>query len=120
MIRGGMEEYGGIDKIEPMHKILIMEFNVPLKYRQDIEAAANLLKKEGCQSVFLFGSLVTGKIHDDSDIDIGIKGLPKGKFFEVYSRLYFDIESKVDLVDFDANPDFYSMLTKIGEVVQIG
>jgi predicted nucleotidyltransferase len=72
------------------------------------------------ESIFLFGSLVTGKTHDDSDIDIGIKGLPKGKFFEVYSRLYFDIENKIDLVDFDTNSDFYSMLKRIGEVIQIG
>jgi predicted nucleotidyltransferase len=97
-----------------------MELNIPIKYRHDIETARNLLKNEGCKEVFLFGSLVTGKIHDDTDIDIGIKGLPKGKFFEVYSRLYFDIENKVDLVDFDANTDFYSMLNRVGEVVQIG
>jgi len=97
-----------------------MELNIPLKYRQDIENATNLLKNEGCNEVYLFGSLVTGKIRDGSDIDIGIKGLPKGKFFEVYSRLYFDIENKIDLVDFDRNPDFYSMLNRIGEVVKIG
>jgi predicted nucleotidyltransferase len=97
-----------------------MELNIPIKYRKDIEIATNLLKNEGCQAVYLFGSLVTGKNHDESDIDIGIKGLPKGKFFEVYSRLYFDIENKIDLVDFDTNFDFYSMLNRIGEVVQIG
>ncbi|GMO63311.1 MAG: hypothetical protein Ta2A_10320 [Treponemataceae bacterium] len=97
-----------------------MELNIPSKYRKDIEIATNLLKNEGCQSVFLFGSLVTGKTHGDSDIDIGIKGLPKGKFFDVYSRIYFDIENKIDLVDFDTNSDFYSMLNSIGEVVQIG
>jgi predicted nucleotidyltransferase len=97
-----------------------MELNIPQKYRQDIENATNLLKNEGCEAVFLFGSLVTGKIRDDSDIDIGIKGLPKGKFFKVYSRLYFDIENKIDLVDFDMNSDFYLMLNSIGEVVQIG
>jgi len=97
-----------------------MELNIPQKYRQDIKDATNLLKNEGCEAVFLFGSLVTGKIRDDSDIDIGIKGLPKGKFFKVYSRLYFDIENKIDLVDFDMNSDFYSMLNSIGEVVQIG
>jgi predicted nucleotidyltransferase len=97
-----------------------MELNIPPKYRKDIEIATNLLKSEGCQSIFLFGSLVTGKTHDDSDIDIGIKGLPKGKFLDVYSRLYFDIENKIDLVDFDINFDFYSMLNRIGEVIQIG
>jgi len=97
-----------------------MEIDIPVKYQKDIEMATNLLKNEGCQSIFLFGSLVTGKIRDESDIDIGIKGLPKGKFFEVYSRLYFDIENKIDLVDFDVNSDFYSMLNSIGEVIQIG
>jgi predicted nucleotidyltransferase len=97
-----------------------MELNIPAKYRKDVEIATNLLKNEGCQSIFLFGSLVTGKIHDDSDIDIGIKGLPKGKFLDVYSRLYFDIENSIDLVDFDTDHDFYSMLDRIGELVQIG
>ncbi|MDR1270750.1 MAG: nucleotidyltransferase domain-containing protein, partial [Planctomycetaceae bacterium] len=52
-----------------------MKLNIPSKYRKDIEIATNILKNEGCQSVFLFGSLVSGKIHEDSDIDIGIKGL---------------------------------------------
>ena len=98
----------------------IMELNIPLKYQKDIESVTNLLKNEGCEAIFLFGSLVTGKIRDDSDIDIGIKGLPKGKFLEVYSRLYFDMENDIDLVDFDTNPDFFSMLNSIGEVVQIG
>jgi len=97
-----------------------MELNIPEKYRKDIETATSLLKNEGCQSIYLFGSLVTGKIRDESDIDIGIKGLPKGKFLEVYSRLYFDFENKIDLVDFDTNSDFYSMLNSIGEVIQIG
>jgi len=97
-----------------------MEITIPEKYRKDIETATNLLKNEGCKSVFLFGSLVTGKNNDKSDIDIGIKGLPKGKFFEVYSRLYFDIENQIDLVDFDKDSDFYTMLNRVGEVIQIG
>jgi predicted nucleotidyltransferase len=97
-----------------------MELNIPVRYQKDIEMAASLLKNEGCETVFLFGSLVTGKIRDESDIDIGVKGLPQGKFLRLYSRLYFDFENKIDLVDFDANSDFYSMLSRIGEVVEIG
>jgi predicted nucleotidyltransferase len=97
-----------------------MELNIPQKYRQDIENAAKLLKNEGCDSIYLFGSLITGKIHDNSDIDIGIKGVPEKKFFSLYSRLYFDFDNKIDLVNFDANDSFYSMLNEIGEIVQIG
>lgn len=97
-----------------------MELNIPQKYQKDIEFATNLLKKEGCQSIYLFGSLVTGENNDESDIDIGIKGLPKGKFLDVYSRLFFDLDNEIDLVNFDTNHSFYSMLNKVGEVVQIG
>jgi len=97
-----------------------MELNIPSKYKKDVENATKLLKNEGCKAIFLFGSLVTGKIHDNSDIDIGIKGYPTGKFFKLYSRLYFDFDNKIDLVDFDTNEDLYLMLNKIGEVVQIG
>jgi predicted nucleotidyltransferase len=55
-----------------------MKLNIPAKYRKDIELATDLLKNEGCKNIYLFGSLITGKIHENSDIDIGIKGLPKG------------------------------------------
>jgi predicted nucleotidyltransferase len=94
--------------------------NIPQKYQKDIEIATNLLRKEGCQSIYLFGSLVTGKNHDESDIDIGIKGLPKGKFFETCAKVYFALDNNIDIVDFDNNIDFYTLLNKQGEVVEIG
>ena len=97
-----------------------MEFNIPPKYRQDIEKATTILRNEGCRTIYLFGSLVTGQNHDDSDIDIGRKGLPKGKFFETCSKVYFAIDNEIDIVDFDNNEDFYSLLNRLGEVVEIG
>ncbi|MDR0719556.1 MAG: nucleotidyltransferase domain-containing protein [Treponema sp.] len=97
-----------------------MELTIPQKYRKDIETAINLLKSEGCQSIYLFGSLVTGKSHDESDIDIGIKGLPKGKFFETCARVYFAMDNDIDIVDFDNNAGFFDLLYRQGEVVEIG
>jgi predicted nucleotidyltransferase len=97
-----------------------MELNIPQKYRKDVEMAANLLKDEGCQSIYLFGSLVTGKIHHNSDIDIGIKGLPPEKFFRVYAKLDNNLLNDVDLVDFDENNNFYALLNSLGEIVEIG
>jgi predicted nucleotidyltransferase len=97
-----------------------MELNVPLKYKKDIEKATILLKNQGCQSIYLFGSLVTGKSHDNSDIDIGIKGFPQGKFFEICSKVYFAVDNEIDIVNFDADDDFYSLLNRIGELVKIG
>jgi len=97
-----------------------MELNVPPKYLKDIEIATNLHKNEGCQSVYLFGSLVTGKNHDESDIDIGIKGLPTGKFFETCAKVYFAMDNDIDIIDFDNNADLYNLLNRQGEVVEIG
>ena len=97
-----------------------MELNIPVKYQKDIEAAASLLKNEGCQSVYLFGSLVTGKIRDDSDIDIGVKGLPPENFFRVYAELDNNLLNDVDLIDFDENTRFYDLLNSLGELVEIG
>ena len=97
-----------------------MELNIPIKYKKDIEIAANFLKNEGCQSIYLFGSMVTGKIHLNSDIDIGIKGLPPEKFFRVYAQLDNNISNEIDLVDFDENSKFYNLLNSLGEVIEIG
>ena len=97
-----------------------MDLNIPAEYKKDIETAANFLKNEGCQSVYLFGSMVTGNIHQNSDIDIGIKGLPPEKFFHVYARLDNNISNEVDLIDFDENYKFYNLLNSLGEVVEIG
>jgi predicted nucleotidyltransferase len=93
---------------------------IPVKYQKDIKKAVNLLKNEGCRAVFLFGSMVTGKIHQNSDLDIGIKGLPPKKFFRVYAFLDKELSTKIDLVDFDLHKDFYVLLDSLGEVVEIG
>ena len=90
------------------------------KYRDDIKKAAILLKNEGCKAIFLFGSLVTGKIHTNSDIDIGISGLPPQNFFRVYASLDRELSNSVDLVDFDLHKDFHTLLDSLGEVVEIG
>jgi len=99
---------------------MAIDLKIPAKYRQDIEKAAKFLKNEGCGAVFLFGSLVTGDFRDNSDIDIGIREYPIGTFFKLYSRLYLDFDTKIDLVDFDTNNDLYDMLNELGEIVQIG
>jgi len=93
---------------------------IPEKYQDDIRKATNLLKKEGCEAVFLFGSMVTGKIHQNSDIDIGIMGLPPKQFFRVYAYLDKELSVNVDLVDFDLCKDLYVLLDSLGEVVKLG
>jgi predicted nucleotidyltransferase len=93
---------------------------IPENYQKDIKKASILLKNEGCKAVVLFGSMVTGNIHQNSDIDIGIKGLPPKKYFRVYASLDKELSNKVDLVDFDLYEDFYNLLDSLGEIAEIG
>ena len=93
---------------------------IPEKYQEDIKKAAILLKNEGCKAVYLFGSMVTGKIHQGSDIDIGITGLPAKKYFRVYAHLDKELSNKIDLVDFDLYKDLYNLLNSLGEIAEIG
>jgi predicted nucleotidyltransferase len=92
---------------------------IPPKYQKDVEAAASLLKNEGCTAVYLFGSLVTGHVHAESDIDLGIKGLEPRKFFSVYGKLATTLSNTIDLVDFDDDERFFTFLQSIDEVVKI-
>jgi predicted nucleotidyltransferase len=92
---------------------------IPEKYRLDIEKASLCLKAEGCSEIFLFGSLVTGKYNDSSDIDLGIMGLPPRKYIRTYSRLNNIIKTRFDLIDFDENRELFNLLDSIGEVKKI-
>jgi len=93
---------------------------IPEKYQEDIKKAVIFLKNEGCKAVYLFGSMITGKIHDNSDIDIGITGLPAKKYFRVYALLDKELSNRIDLVDFDLYKDLYNLLNSLGEVAEIG
>jgi predicted nucleotidyltransferase len=93
---------------------------IPKRYQDNIKKASNLLKNEGGKSALLFGSMVTGKIHQNLDIDIGIMGLPPKKFFRVYAYLDKELSNKIDLVDFDLHKDFYILLNSLGEVIELG
>ena len=95
-------------------------YKLPKKYRIDIERAASCLKEEGCTSVFLFGSLVTGEYTSSSDIDLGIMGLSPRKFIRTYSKLNNIIKNRFDLLDFDENKELYDLLYSINEIVKIG
>jgi len=94
--------------------------SLPDTYKKDIQKAVEILKNEGCKKIYLFGSLVTGENHDNSDIDIGIEGLPPNKFFSVYGKLGIHMNNAIDLVDFDFSKDFFEIVKKHKEIIEIG
>ena len=104
----------------PKHLAFDFNSNIPEKHKENIKKAYYLLKNEGCKNVYLFGSMVTGKIHAHSDIDIGIKGIPEGNFLGIYAKLLFNLNIKFDLVNFDFDHQLFELLDSLGEVVEIG
>jgi len=93
---------------------------LPETYRKDVRRAVEILKGAGCTDIFLFGSLASGKIKDKSDIDLAIRGCPKGRFFHLLGRLLLELDYPVDLVNLDRQDAFARYLEKEGELLQIG
>ena len=92
---------------------------IPEPYKKDIDIAVNILKEEGCKQVYVFGSIVRGNVNNDSDIDIAVKGIKKGHFLEIYSRLFMALEHAVDLIDMSSNKDFTKHIFKTGNIIRV-
>ncbi|MCI0696697.1 nucleotidyltransferase domain-containing protein [candidate division KSB1 bacterium] len=97
-----------------------MTGQLPEIYHKDIRRAVEILKDAGCTDVYLFGSLATGNIRDGSDIDLAIRGCPKGKFFQLLGKLLLELNHSVDLVSLDRQDAFARYLEKEGGLFQIG
>ena len=79
----------------------------------------NVLFKLGCSETYIFGSYANGNADEYSDIDIGIKGLPPQKFFAAHSMLEDATGKTIDLVDFDENPQLFTLLQNLGELKKL-
>jgi predicted nucleotidyltransferase len=78
----------------------------PKPYRRSLQRAVEILKEADCTEVFLFGSLAGGQVRNNSDIDLAIRGCPKGKFFHLLGRLLLEVDHPVDLVDLESQTAF--------------
>lgn len=96
------------------------EVQLPEGYRKDVQRAIEILKEAGCTEVFLFGSLTEGKNQEGSDIDLAIRGCPKGRFFHLLGQLLLELDHPVDLVNLDRQDAFARYLEEEGELFRIG
>jgi predicted nucleotidyltransferase len=92
---------------------------IPQAYQEDINTAVNILTTKGCKEVYLFGSLVKGEFREDSDIDLAVKGLNKGSFFEVLGKLIMRLNHPVDLIDLDKDTRFVNRLKREGNLLRV-
>ena len=57
-------------------------------YQHAMKCAKLLVENFGAQSVYLFGSLVDGRFHLRSDIDLAVEGLEPRLYFKALSKVY--------------------------------
>ena len=100
----------------------MINFDAPdtTQFEPDIRRAIHILKDSGCSEIFLFGSLATGHIRADSDLDLAVRGCPPGQYFHILGQLLFELDHSVDLVNLDAPDAFTDRLQKEGALVRIG
>jgi len=91
-----------------------LEFYSQEKLKKEIRDIAGKYLNLGKYRVFFFGSRVTGKGNERSDIDIGIEGAEEVSW-QAMSKIKEDVENlptlyKIDIVDFKkVSSDFYNV-----------
>lgn len=96
------------------------EIRLPESYQEDIERAVEILTEAGCTDVYLFGSLAADNSRTDTDIDLAVRGCPRGQFFHLLGRLLLNLEHPVDLVNLDQPDPFARFLEEEGELLRVG
>ena len=94
---------------------------LPASYQSDIIKAIEILKENGATEIFIFGSIANGKFNKNSDIDIAVKGISAQFFYQVASKLMFELENEVDLIDLDDKENRFSqMILNVGGLLRVG
>ncbi len=86
--------------------------------KSDLDRAIEILKEEGCEDIYLYGSIAEDRFDEGSDIDLAVKGIPSGEFFRVLGKLMLELDHPVDLVDLDKDEDFSRFLKEEGELIR--
>lgn len=69
-------------------------------------------KKYNLTEVVLFGSSIERE--NTNDIDIGIKGIEPGHFFDFYGELLLSLSKRIDIVDLSKDSSFNRLVEKDG------
>ena len=85
-----------------------------------IRHAAEALLAHGAREVYVFGSVLTGQLRDDSDIDFAVVGLPPRVFFRAMGEARRILGRPVDLVDLDKSDPFTDHLRNSQELQRVG
>jgi len=92
---------------------------IPEEYKNDIEKAIQILKKYGCEKIYLFGSLANKTGNRSSDIDLAVDKCPEGMFFAIYAELIMTLEHPVDLIQLKNGDAFSEFLIRENELILV-
>ncbi len=84
-----------------------------------LRKAGEILRQAGAQEVFVFGSAATGRMHEHSDIDLAVSGLPPRAFFSTMAKVSDVFERAIDLVDLDVISPFTTYLREEEELRRV-
>lgn len=93
--------------------VLIEKGAMKMISEKDKEIIIKYAKKYKVSSVILFGSS-TRKDRESNDIDIGVKGIEPGLFFDFYAELFKNLSKPVDLIDLSKKSLFNNLVEKTG------
>jgi predicted nucleotidyltransferase len=80
--------------------------------------AALLVERFGVRRIVLFGSLLEGRLHERSDIDLGVEGLAPERYWEALWRCAAAAGRHVDLVPLeDVGDSLRAHIAAFGEVL---
>lgn len=79
----------------------------------EIKIIQEWAQRYGIHSVYLFGSSLE-ESSEVSDIDLGIEGIPRERFFELTGELDWALSKPIDVVDLDSNNPFAPVIRKYG------
>ncbi len=82
--------------------------------------AAEALRDQGATEVYLFGSAVSGRLREGSDIDIAVTGLPPERFLRAMSLAANELDRTLSLVDLDDDTPFTRYLRSEGRLQRVG
>jgi predicted nucleotidyltransferase len=89
------------------------------KMREQISEAAAALREAGAKEVYLFGSAATGKLRENSDIDLAVSGLPPRIFFRAMADAADFLDRPLMLVDLDEDNAFTRCLRERGGLQRV-
>ncbi|MGI8835124.1 MAG: nucleotidyltransferase family protein [Pyrinomonadaceae bacterium] len=85
-----------------------------------IDEATASLKSSGAKAVYIFGSAARLGVHEGSDFDFAVSGLPPANFFKALSAASRVLDRPMDLIDLDEETPFTRYLKAEGELLRVG